>query len=46
VMERLLEEVSFDAAGLQGQTITIDAPFVNARLAELSGNEDLSRYIL
>jgi len=46
VMERLLEEVSFDAAKLQGQTITIDAPFVDARLAELSRNEDLSRYIL
>ncbi|MDR2990591.1 MAG: ATP-dependent protease ATPase subunit HslU [Burkholderiaceae bacterium] len=46
VMERLLEEVSFDAAGLQGQTITIDAPFVDARLAELSRDEDLSRYIL
>jgi len=46
VMERLLEEVSFDAAKLQGQTITIDAPFVDARLAELSRDEDLSRYIL
>jgi ATP-dependent HslUV protease ATP-binding subunit HslU len=46
VLERLLEEVSFDAAKLQGQTITIDAPFVDARLAELSRDEDLSRYIL
>jgi ATP-dependent HslUV protease ATP-binding subunit HslU len=46
VMERLLEEVSFDAARLQGQTITIDAPFVDARLADLSRNDDLSRYIL
>jgi ATP-dependent HslUV protease ATP-binding subunit HslU len=46
VMERLLEEVSFDATRLQGQTITIDVPFVDARLAELSGDEDLSRYIL
>jgi ATP-dependent HslUV protease ATP-binding subunit HslU len=46
VMERLLEEVSFDATGLQGRTITIDAPFVDARLAELSRDEDLSRYIL
>ena len=46
VMERLLEEVSFDAAKLQGQTVTIDVPFVNARLAELSRDEDLSRYIL
>ncbi|QHE87840.1 ATP-dependent protease ATPase subunit HslU [Hydrogenophaga sp. BPS33] len=46
VMERLLDEVSFDASRLQGQTITIDAAYVNGRLAELSRNEDLSRYIL
>ena len=46
VMERLLDEVSFDAARLQGQTITIDAAYVDGRLAELSRNEDLSRYIL
>jgi ATP-dependent HslUV protease ATP-binding subunit HslU len=46
VMEHLLDEVSFDAARLQGQTITIDAAYVDGRLAELSRNEDLSRYIL
>ena len=46
VMERLLDEVSFDAARLEGQTVTIDAAFVDRRLAELSRNEDLSRYIL
>ncbi|OIP16606.1 MAG: HslU--HslV peptidase ATPase subunit [Comamonadaceae bacterium CG_4_9_14_3_um_filter_60_33] len=46
VMERLLDEVSFDAANLTGQTIQIDAAYVDARLAELSQNEDLSRYIL
>jgi len=46
VMEHLLDEVSFDAARLQGQTITIDAAHVDGRLAELSQNEDLSRYIL
>ncbi|MGE0348322.1 ATP-dependent protease ATPase subunit HslU [Hydrogenophaga sp.] len=46
VMEHLLDEVSFDATRLQGQTITIDAALVNGRLAELSQNEDLSRYIL
>ncbi|WP_027476243.1 ATP-dependent protease ATPase subunit HslU [Curvibacter gracilis] len=46
VMERLLDEVSFDAARLQGQTVRIDAAFVDARLAELSQDEDLSRYIL
>jgi ATP-dependent HslUV protease ATP-binding subunit HslU len=46
VMERLLDEVSFDAARLQGQTIVIDAAYVDARLKELSQDEDLSRYIL
>jgi ATP-dependent HslUV protease ATP-binding subunit HslU len=46
VMEHLLDEVSFDAARLQGQTVEIDAAYVNARLAALSRNEDLSRYIL
>ncbi len=46
VMERLLDEVSFDATRLEGQTIQIDAAYVDARLKELSKNEDLSRYIL
>jgi ATP-dependent HslUV protease ATP-binding subunit HslU len=46
VMERLLDEVSFDAIALAGQTIQVDAAYVDARLGELSRNEDLSRYIL
>ncbi|TNF57726.1 MAG: HslU--HslV peptidase ATPase subunit, partial [Burkholderiales bacterium] len=46
VMEHLLDEVSFDAARLSGQTVTVDAAYVDGRLAELSRNEDLSRYIL
>jgi ATP-dependent HslUV protease ATP-binding subunit HslU len=46
VMERLLDEVSFDATRLGGQTVTIDAPYVDARLKELSRDDDLSRYIL
>lgn len=46
VMERLLDEVSFEATRLEGQTVTVDAAYVDARLAELSRNEDLSRYIL
>ncbi|MDP3701611.1 MAG: ATP-dependent protease ATPase subunit HslU [Hylemonella sp.] len=46
VMERLLEEVSFNATRLQGQTVNVDAAYVDARLADLSRNEDLSRYIL
>ncbi len=46
VMERLLDEVSFDATRLDGQEVRIDAAYVDARLTELSRNEDLSRYIL
>jgi len=46
VMERLLDEVSFDATRLSGQTVVIDGALVDARLASLSANEDLSRYIL
>ena len=46
VMERLLDEVSFDAAHRSGQTLHIDAAYVNERLQALSQDEDLSRYIL
>ena len=46
VMERLLDEISFDAPNLSGRTITIDAEAVDAKLAALVKNEDLSRYIL
>jgi ATP-dependent HslUV protease ATP-binding subunit HslU len=46
VMERLLEEVSFEASTLRGTTVVVDAAYVNARLSELSQDEDLSRYIL
>jgi ATP-dependent HslUV protease ATP-binding subunit HslU len=46
VMERLLDEVSFNATTLAGQTVTVDAAYVDARLGELSRDEDLSRYIL
>jgi ATP-dependent HslUV protease ATP-binding subunit HslU len=46
VMEHLLDEISFDAAHMNGQTIAIDAAYVDGRLGELSQNEDLSRYIL
>jgi ATP-dependent HslUV protease ATP-binding subunit HslU len=46
VMEHLLDDVSFDAVKLSGQTVTVDAAYVDARLGELSHNEDLSRYIL
>jgi ATP-dependent HslUV protease ATP-binding subunit HslU len=46
VMERLLETVSFEASDKSGLKLTIDAGYVNDHLAELSRDEDLSRYIL
>lgn len=46
VMERLLDEVSFDAPNMSGRTVRIDADAVNAKLAALVKDEDLSRYIL
>ncbi len=50
LLERLLEEVSFSAGDLAGQqngeTIRIDAAYVNSHLGELAQDEDLSRYIL
>jgi ATP-dependent HslUV protease ATP-binding subunit HslU len=46
VMERLLDEVSFDAPNLSGQTVAMTATEVDAKLGSLSENEDLSRYIL
>ena len=46
VMERLLEEVSFDAAKRSGETIVIDSAYVDARLKSLAQSEDLARYVL
>jgi ATP-dependent HslUV protease ATP-binding subunit HslU len=46
VMEKLLDEISFDAPTRAGQTVAIDVAAVDAKLAELAKNEDLSRYIL
>ncbi len=46
VMERLLEEISFGASSLRGQTLQIDRAYVDQRLSEALGNEDLARYIL
>jgi ATP-dependent HslUV protease ATP-binding subunit HslU len=46
VMERLLETVSFEASDKSGMKLTIDAAYVDDHLAELSKDEDLSRYIL
>lgn len=46
VLERLLEEVSFNAADLDQTTVTVDAAYVDQHLAELAADEDLSQYIL
>ncbi|MBX7493788.1 ATP-dependent protease ATPase subunit HslU [Qipengyuania sp. 1NDW9] len=46
VMERLLEDISFEAEEHKGETITIDAAYVRERLDDLAGDTDLSKYIL
>lgn len=46
IMERLLEDVSFGAADHQGQSVVIDANYVDSHLAALVQDEDLSRFIL
>jgi ATP-dependent HslUV protease ATP-binding subunit HslU len=46
VLERLLETVSFEAADRDGQSVTVDAAYVDQHLKELAGDEDLARYIL
>ncbi len=46
VMERLLDTISYDAPDRDGQSVKIDAEYVNQHLNELAADEDLSRYIL
>ena len=46
VMERLLEDISFEAEEHHGETVTIDAAYVRERLGDLAQDTDLSRYIL
>jgi ATP-dependent HslUV protease ATP-binding subunit HslU len=46
LMERLLEEVLFEAPDMGGQRIVVDKPYVEGRLKDIIANEDLSRYIL
>jgi ATP-dependent HslUV protease ATP-binding subunit HslU len=46
VMERLLDDVSFEGPDLREKSITIDAAYVDRMLADIVKNEDLSRYIL
>ncbi|MGD9385516.1 MAG: HslU--HslV peptidase ATPase subunit, partial [Thioalkalispiraceae bacterium] len=46
VMERLLEEISFEASDKGGESLTINVDYVNKYLGDLAEDEDLSRYIL
>ena len=46
VLERLLDTISFEAPDRSGESVELDAAYVNDHLDELAGNEDLSRYIL
>jgi ATP-dependent HslUV protease ATP-binding subunit HslU len=46
VLERLLEEISFSATDQSGETVTVDAGYVNERVAPLAQKGDLSRFIL
>ena len=46
VMEKLLEEVAFDAGSHGGTTLAVDAAYVDARLKDLAQSEDLARYVL
>ncbi len=46
IMERVLDEVSFTATDHNGETITIDAAYVHARVDDLAKDQDLSRFIL
>src|SRR5438876_590897 len=46
ILERVLDEMSFEASDMQGQKVTIDAAYVQRVLADIVKNEDLSRYVL
>jgi len=46
VLERLLEEISFDAGKRGSGSVTIDAAYVDSKLADLAKNEDLARFVL
>jgi ATP-dependent HslUV protease ATP-binding subunit HslU len=46
VMEKLLEDVSFEAEERRGETVTVDAAYVEAQLADIARNTDLSKYVL
>jgi len=46
ILERVLDELSFDASDMQGRQLTVDAAYVQRVLADIIKDEDLSRYVL
>ena len=46
VMERVLDEISFEAPDKSGQTLLVDAAYVQKHIGDLAKNADLSRYVL
>ncbi|TCS12907.1 ATP-dependent protease ATPase subunit HslU [Caulobacter sp. BK020] len=46
ILEKVVEDISFTAADRSGETVTVDAAYVNDRIGALAGNADLSRFIL
>jgi ATP-dependent HslUV protease ATP-binding subunit HslU len=46
VMEKLLDQISFDAPDMPEKSVTIDESYVDRMLADIVSNEDLSRYVL
>jgi ATP-dependent HslUV protease ATP-binding subunit HslU len=46
ILERLLDELSFDASDMSGQSVNVDAAYVQRVLADVVKDEDLSRYVL
>lgn len=46
VMEKLLEDLAFDATSHEGETVTVDAAYVDEKLKETAASEDLARYVL
>ena len=46
ILEKVLEEISFSATDSGGEDVTVDAAYVNEHLGELTGNTDLSKFIL
>jgi len=46
LMEKLLEDILFDAPDMEAEEVEIDVAYVNGKLKDIMENEDLSRYIL